>query len=133
MAQKPRWQQRLSDFEKTLTRLEEPLNKTSFDELEKDGVIQRFEVTFELAWKTLRDYLEGQGVSDIASPKKAFRQAFKENLLASDELWLQMLEDRNTLSHLYRQDMSERIFQEIKNNYAKIMRDLILVLQKEIT
>ena len=132
MAQKTRWQQRLGDFEKALIRLEEPLNKTNFDDLEKDGVIQRFEFTFELAWKTLKDYLEEQGVSDIASPKKVFRQAFKENLLASDELWLQMLEDRNTLSHLYRQDMSERIFQEIKNNYAKIMRDLILALQKEI-
>lgn len=132
MEKKTRWQQRLGDFDKALARLEEPLNKTSFAELEKDGVIQRFEFTFELAWKTLKDYLEDQGISDVASPKKVLRQAFKENLLTNDELWLQMLEDRNSLTHLYRQDMSEHIFQEIKNNYAKIMRDLILVLQKEI-
>jgi len=101
MQQKPRWQQRLGDFDKALMRLEEPLSKTSFAELEKDGVIQRFEFTFELVWKTLKDYLEEQGVLlDVASPKKILRQAFKENLLLDGELWLQMLEDRNRLSQL---------------------------------
>lgn len=133
MEQTARWQQRLGDFERALIRLEEPLSKTHFDDLEKDGVIQRFEFTFELAWKTLKDYLEFQGIIvDVASPKKVLRQAFKENLLTNEGLWLQMLEDRNTLSNLYRQDMSERIFEEIKNNYSKMMRDLILALQKEI-
>ncbi len=129
---KTRWQQRLEDFERALIRLEEPLNRESLDELAKDGVIQRFEFTFELAWKTLKDYLEEQGVTDAVSPKKVLRKSNQENLFKDDALWLQMLEDRNSLSHLYKQEMSERIFKNIKDSYAQALRDLVFALKKEM-
>ena len=82
-----RWRQRLGDFENALSRLNEALTMKSFDELEKDGVIQRFEFTFELAWKTLKDYLEDQGFIDVSSPKKVLRKAFQENLKETTLKW----------------------------------------------
>lgn len=131
MENNSRWQQRLGDFENALSRLNEALTRKSFDELEKDGVIQRFEFTFELAWKTLKDYLEDQGFADVSSPKKVLRKAFQENLFTDDDLWLKMLADRNSLSHLYKKEMSENVFENIKNNYAKALRDLVGALKKE--
>ncbi|MCI4626017.1 MAG: nucleotidyltransferase substrate binding protein [Candidatus Magnetoovum sp. WYHC-5] len=132
MVKKKRWQQRLEDFEKALARLEETTCRDSLNELEKDGVIQRFEFTYELAWKTLKDYLEDQGVMDVASPKKVMKKAYQENLFQDDVLWLQMLEDRNSLSHIYKQEMSSKIFQNIKESYAQALRDLIFTLKQEI-
>jgi nucleotidyltransferase substrate binding protein (TIGR01987 family) len=131
MEQINRWRQRLEDLKKAYGRLKEALARTEFDELEKDGVIQRFEFTFELVWKTMKDYLEDQGVINIASPKKTLRKAFQDGLFANDELWLQMLEDRNNLSHLYKQEMSDNIFKSIKEIYSQAIDDLISTLEKE--
>ena len=132
MEQKTRWQQRLEDFEKASARLDEGLDREAFEELEKDGVVQRFEFTFELAWKTLKDYLEDHGVVDVNNPKNVLRKAFQENLFIDDALWLRMLDDRNSLSHVYKQEMSAIIFENIKNDYAQALRDLVLTLKKEI-
>lgn len=131
MTSKKRWQKRLSDYEEAIKRLEESLNKKDFTELEKDGVIQRFEFTFEQAWKTLKDYLEDQGFSDVVSPKKAIKQAFESNLLVQGNVWTDMLEDRNRLSNLYNQKISESIFDNIKSKYSQELADLLQILKKE--
>ena len=132
MEQISRWQQRLKDFKEAGARLQEALARKKFEDLEKDGVIQRFEFTFELAWKTLKDYLEDQGVTDAASPKKVLQKAFQENILLDGQLWMEMLEDRNKLSHIYRREMSEDVFVNIKEKYAQALGDLVLVLEKEL-
>jgi nucleotidyltransferase substrate binding protein (TIGR01987 family) len=124
MEEQKRWQQRLEDFDKAIARLEKALKKDSFEELEKDGVIQRFEFIFELAWKTLKDYLEDQGFTDVVSPKQALRKAFETGLITNDELWLQMQEDRNKMSHLYDQAESEEIFEHIRSRYAEALGQL---------
>jgi nucleotidyltransferase substrate binding protein (TIGR01987 family) len=131
MAKQKRWQERLGEFEKAVKRLEESLGKKKFTDLEKDGIIQRFEFSFELAWKTLKDYLQDQGFSDAVSPKKSLKQAFANNLFDKGDLWIEMLEDRNRLSHLYDQKMSESFFNNIKNKYSTALRDLIKTLKKE--
>lgn len=127
----PRWRQRLEDFISAHSRLGTALNQGHFSELERDGVIQRFEFTFELAWKTVKDYLEDQGFKDVGSPKKVLTKAFQEGLLQDGEQWLRMLEDSNSLSHLYKQEMSEKVFQHIKDGYCQSLGDLILALKKE--
>ena len=132
MEQISRWQQRLKDFREVRNRLQEALLRNEFDELEKDGVIQRFEFTFELAWKTLKDYLEDQGVADAVSPKKVLQKAFQENILLDGQLWMEMLEDRNKLSHIYRREMSEDVFTNIKEKYGQALGDLVLALEKEL-
>ena len=121
----------MSDFEKSAGRLKEALDKKEFSELEKDGVIQRFEFTFELAWKTLKDYLEDQGFSDIASPKKAIQRAFSNNVITDGDLWIAMQEDRNRMSHLYDASVSKIIFNNIKEKYADALSGLVKTLKKE--
>ncbi|GMX57896.1 MAG: nucleotidyltransferase substrate binding protein [Candidatus Yanofskyibacterium parasiticum] len=131
-AQTPRWRQRLKDFEKSAKRLKEAASKKEFSDLEKDGVIQRFEFTFELAWKTLKDYLENQGFSGIASPKKALQKSFSMDLASDGNVWINMLEDRNRMSHPYSRAASEKIFQNIKKYYVPAIDELAANLKKQI-
>jgi nucleotidyltransferase substrate binding protein (TIGR01987 family) len=131
MKQEKRWEQRLEDFQKAYSRLESALSNTELEELEKDGVVQRFEFTFELAWKTLKDYAEEQGFADVASPKKAIQKAFEIGLFEDGDLWMEMLVDRNTMSHLYDEKASGVIFENIKNKYLKALGGLADKLKKE--
>ncbi len=131
-AQTPRWRQRLKDFEKSAKRLKEAASKKEFSDLEKDGVIQRFEFTFELAWKTLKDYLENQGFSGVASPKKSLQKSFSMELVSEGNVWINMLEDRNRMSHLYSRAASETIFQNIKKYYVPAINELAANLKKQI-
>ena len=132
MSDKKRWQERLEDFQKAVSRLEEALAQEEYSELERDGVIQRFEFTFELAWKTLKDYLDDQGFKDVLSPKKAVKQAYANDLLANGDIWVEMLEDRNRMAHLYDQKTSLAIFKNIKDKYAGALYDLAEKLAKDI-
>jgi len=132
MEQNNRWRQRFEDYENALSKLTEVLGKEHFEELEKDGVIQRFEFTFELAWKTMKDYLEDQGVLEVSTPKMVLRKAFQANLFEDDQIWLAMQEDRNLLSQVYKQSTSDRIFLCIIKVYIKGLQDLAEVLKKEL-
>jgi nucleotidyltransferase substrate binding protein (TIGR01987 family) len=127
-----RWRERFGDYKKAVRRMQDALKKESFSELEKDGVIQRFEFTFELAWKTLKDYLEDQSFIDISSPKKAIRKAFESGTIADGNIWIEMQEDRNRMSHIYNQSESEKIFKNIKDKYMKALNDLVIALEKEL-
>ncbi|MBI4332815.1 MAG: nucleotidyltransferase substrate binding protein [Chloroflexi bacterium] len=86
------------------------------DELDKDGVIQRFEFTFELMWKALRLYLETQGLL-CKTPRECLKAAFRAGLLEDEELFLNMLADRNSTSHIYSKEESEPIFLGIRDRY----------------
>lgn len=100
--------------------------KVAQSELEQDGVIQRFEFTFELLWKTLKIYLEEQGII-CKSPKEALKGAFRIGLFSDERAFTSMLEDRNPVSHNYNKKVSERIFQSIRESYHTKMEE---VLQK---
>ena len=97
-------------------RLEEGV-KQSKDELDKDGVIQRFEFTFELLWKAIKLYLEHQGII-IKTPRESFMEAFRINLICDEKIFLDMLEDRKNSSHVYDKETSEKIFNRIKTIYV---------------
>ena len=124
-----RWQQSFADYKKAVNRLQKSLDQGSFNELEKDGVVQRFEFTFELAWKTLKKYLEDQGFSEIASPKKVIQKSFENNLFSNSDFWIEMLDDRNRMSHMYDQEASEEIFQNIKDKYFPELKKIIKTLE----
>lgn len=94
----------------------------------RDGVIQRFEFTFELAWKTMREYLLDQGYSEINSPRATLKQAFVEGMI-SDEAWLAMLTDRNLTSHVYDDDTAAQIFDHIQGQYLSLFDGLIKYLK----
>ncbi len=115
---------KVQNFEKALNRLKEAVEHAK-DELDKDGVIQRFEFTVEMLWKTLKTILEYQGI-DCYSPRNCIKEAFKANIISDDEIFLDMLEDRNLSSHVYDQKTSEEIFQRIKNVYVQSLKKLNL-------
>ena len=133
MTQDIRWQQRFENFERALRLLEEALQDVgALSELEQQGVIQRFEFTWELAWKTLKDYLVFSGVSfDQVTPKSVIKQAFAAKLIADGQLWVDMMNYRNLLAHTY----DEAVFTEavglIAERYVHAFEEMHAFLKKE--
>lgn len=103
-----RWKQRFQNFEKAYNRLKEALDEEDLNELERNGVVQRFEFTLELCWNTLKDYLEGEGVQFKPTPKETIRQAFSSGLIKDAQVLINGLDLRNELSH----DYSGRTFEK---------------------
>ena len=111
------------ELKEALKRLEEALLEAK-SELEIDGVIQRFEFSFELLWKTLKFYLEEQGLS-CNSPKSCLQEAFSAKIIDHEKDWLSMLEDRNLSVHIYDRETSRKIFNNIKNSYSKLIEKAV--------
>ena len=112
-----RWIQRLNHFSKALSQLTKFIQKGELNELEKQGLIQAFEYTYELAWNTLKDYFELQGESDIHGSRDAFRLAFKRGLIEDGETWMDMITSRTLTSHTYNEEVAEKIAADIVNRY----------------
>lgn len=109
-------------FNKALSRLNIGIKKAK-DQLDNDGVIQRFEFTFELLWKTLRLFLLSEGII-TKSPKEALRESFRFGLIKDEEIFLDMLDDRNQTSHIYSEDVSKAIVRRIKKFYIPKLNEL---------
>lgn len=105
MNKKIRWKQRFENFEKVFKELKEATEKSKLNKLERSGLVQTFEFTFELAWKTLKDYLESEGIT-AQSPRETIQQAFKSSYISDGDLWIDALEKRNLLSHTYSEELS---------------------------
>lgn len=95
----------------------------------RDGVIQRFEFCTELAWKTLREYLAGQGYAEINSPKAVMRQAYADGILHDEAAWLGLLNDRNLTSHLYDDAAAQEVFERIRDSYVALFAGLTAALK----
>jgi nucleotidyltransferase substrate binding protein (TIGR01987 family) len=99
-----RWKQRFDNFHRALALLHEPFERdvATLSALEREGTIQRFEFALELAWKTMKDWLESEGrVLQPATPRLAVKEAFAAGLVADGQVWIDMLDHRNLLSHTY--------------------------------
>ncbi len=113
-----RFKERFEEYKKALKRLEEALQEEK-TEIVIDGVLHRFEFTFELAWKTMKDCLEYLGVSQkTGSPRENIQMAFKQGLIDDGETWIDIMLDRNSLAHLYDEDTSREIYDRIKEKYV---------------
>lgn len=122
-----RWKQRFENFQRAIILLQEvpelDINKISY--LEKEGIVQRFEFTLELAWKTLKDKMEYDGlILDRISPKVVLKEAYKSKYIDNIELWLEMIDDRNLLSHTYDFKLIEEIIPDIQTKYTPLLSDL---------
>lgn len=119
-----RWIQRLNNYRKALNRLTQAVrivagqmgSEEDIDDLLKEGLIQRFEYTHELAWKVMKDYAEYQGYTDIRGSRDAIRKAFEMGLI-TDKRWMESIEDRNMTSHNYDDETAEEIYEAIVNTY----------------
>ncbi len=127
-----RWKQRFENFEKALNQLSAGLQIEAPSDLEREGIIQRFEYTFDLAWKTLKDFLEYQGYQDITGSRDTFREAFKQGLISEGERWMKMIESRNLTSHVYDEETAKEIFESVKQEYLSLYIDLKDRLKKEL-
>lgn len=125
MSQNPdiRWKQRYHNFSKSFRLLNDTLESDikALNDLEAMGLIQAFEMSFELAWKTLKDFLEYEGY-DVKSPRGTIREAFKQGYLPSAETWLQCLEDRNATTHAYDEEMAEQVLEAIRDVYHPMLK-----------
>lgn len=119
-----RFTERLEDYKKALLKLEEALKEPE-SEIVIDGVLHRFEFTFELAWKTMKDVLEYQGIiTKLGSPREIIQIAFKQNLIDDGEVWIEIMLSRNSLAHIYDELTSRRIYSDIKEKYIKQFNNL---------
>lgn len=112
-----RWIQRLSHFSKAMSQLTRFIEKGALNDLEKQGLIQAFEYTYELAWNTLKDYFEAQGETNIHGSRDAFRLAFKRGLIENGETWMDMITSRTLTSHTYNEAVAEKIAADIVKRY----------------
>ena len=127
-----RWEQRFQNFEASLRELHEAVEKTEYSTLERAGLIQLFEVSFELAWKTLKDMLFYEGYN-VNSPKSTLKQAFASGIIADGELWLKALDGRNLLSHTYDNELAEESVELIKETYCPLLFALETELKSRLT
>ena len=114
-----------------VNKLDEGINKAK-DQLDQDGVIQRFEFTFELLWKALKLFLTDEGIV-TKSPKEALKEAFRFGLIKDENIFLDMLEDRNQTSHIYSEDASKKIFERIKRKYLNEIKNVQEELSERIS
>ncbi|MFM7585805.1 MAG: nucleotidyltransferase substrate binding protein [Bacteroidota bacterium] len=126
-----RWKQRFQNFIMAYQQLTNAVQLSEWSELERAGLIQIFEFTFELGWKTIKDYLQEQELP-TQFPKDAINQAFQAGMITDGELWLDMLHQRNLMSHTYSQQNAETALRLIIDLYYPALRELHEYLEREI-
>lgn len=109
----------LNKLETAFTRLQQAAGRV-VDDLDRDGVIQRFEFTFELLWKTAKIFLGYEGFR-CAGPRSCIKEGVRREILSEGEVLLDMLEDRNKTTHIYDEHTAEEIFERIKNRYVPVI------------
>ena len=128
-----RWEQRFSNFNKAFQKLQEAvlrikyeyytegmLDQSKFskgDDILKEGLIQRFEYTHELAWNVMKDFLEDRGVAGLFGSRDATREAFEVELIKDGKVWMDMINSRNKTSHTYNEKIADEIFEKILEEY----------------
>lgn len=127
---------RFDNFNNAVKRLNEAniaYKKNGEETLIQDSLIKRFEFTFELAWKTLRDFLTEQGYAiKVGSPKNIIAFAFQEGFLSDEKIWLDMLEARNQTAHDYNRAHAEEVAEDISNRYCKVLQKLCKFIEENL-
>ena len=119
-----RWKQRFQNFEKALHYLEDALKIKNPDMIQKAGLIQFFEISFELSWKVMKDYLQEQGATDLQYPKEVIKTAFETELIENGHTWMKALTGRNLTSHTYNETLAEELVSEIRRLYFPMLSQL---------
>ena len=116
-SQEVRWIQRANSFERAFSRLNAAVKlaeQRELSDLEAQGLIQGFEYTHELAWKTLKNFLESQGVLNLYGSRDTTREAFRNDLIENGEVWMDMVDKRNLTSHTYDEETAAQVIIAIR-------------------
>ncbi len=127
-----RWKQRYANFSLAVGNLAASLRLEEPDIFQRAGMIQFFEMSFELAWKTLKDYLEYQGVQDIKSPRAVIKKAFEIGVVQDGETWLRGLEDRNMTAHTYDETSAREVEKLIRETYFPLLERLLDIFKQKL-
>ena len=128
-----RWKQRFQNYEKGFKRLSraiEVVNSAPDDDLLQSGLVQTYEYTFELAWKTLKDYLMLEGF-EVRSPRETIRQGFQSGYIMNGEDWLQALADRNLTTYIYDDEIIIRVLNDIFERYFFLLQDFYVSFKEK--
>lgn len=118
-----RWQQRFGQFEKAFVLLEGAIHIEKPSIVERAGLIQFFEMAFELGWKLLKDFEEAEGFL-VKSPRDAIKQAFQAEIISQGHDWIDALEDRNLTTHTYNEETAIDVEHKIRSKYFPLLQQL---------
>ncbi len=127
-----RWIQRSNNFNKAFSQLKEAVElaqQRQLSKLEAQGLIQGFEYTHELAWNTLKDFLEARGVGNLYGSRDTTRAAFRTGVIENGETWMEMIQSRNLTTHTYNEAAAAQIVEEILNTYFAEFQALQIKLE----
>ncbi|MCL2086082.1 MAG: nucleotidyltransferase substrate binding protein [Oscillospiraceae bacterium] len=126
-----RWRQRFENFSKACKLLSE-INAYEFEQtpsIIREGFIQRFEIAFDLAWKTVNDYLRFLGHDIQPSPRPIIKEAFAVKIITNGEVFIDMLDSRNEMSHRYDEETFNKVFKRIKSDFYPAIEELCTYLK----
>lgn len=126
-----RWKQRFENFNKSYKLLKKYSDGPIKSELEIAGIIQLFEISFELSWKVLKDYLEAEGII-VKSPRETIKEAFQQEVIENGHIWIDALASRNLTTHTYDEALASKMVNDILNNYLPEIDKLYDKLLKEL-
>ena len=130
-----RWKQRFSNYKKALQSLTNAVDlarERELTDLEKQGMIQAFEYTHELCWKTMKDFIIEKGNQQVYGSKDAIREAFNLGLIHNGEGWMKMIESRNLSSHTYNNDIADDIVSSIMQEYIDLFIDFANTMSDQL-
>lgn len=127
-----RWKQRFQNYEKAFMQLSDAVSQLDqLSALEKEGLVQRFEYTFELGWKTLKDFLESKNV-EVKFTRDVIKESFKTELLDDGEIWLEMLEKRNLMAHTYDEVIFKSVLNDIESRYFDQLKKIYTLFKSQL-
>ena len=130
-----RWKQRFDNLQSAYQRLQHAIQineQTPNNDLIQMALIKAFEMTFELSWKTMKDYLNYNGI-DVKLPREVIKQAFANDIIIDGQLWMDMLEDRNLMAHTYDEARAIKAVNHICQHYIAGLNDLHQYLLARLT
>lgn len=128
-----RWKQRFQNFKKANGNLIETYNcieSNGINKIYTMALIQAFEISFELGWKTIKDYLEYNGIN-VDTPRASIKEGFSGNIIKDGQVWIEMMETRNKTSHTYKEDFANQTAEEILNKYIPLLKELETTLESK--
>lgn len=129
-----RWVQRFENLEKAVQNLEETrdcIKREGINKIYTMALIQAYEIVFELSWKTLKDYLEYNGIT-TDTPRETIKEAFAKNIISDGQIWIEMMEARNKTSHTYKEEFATELCNDILNTYIPKINALTEFLKGKI-
>lgn len=131
-SQTPRWIQRLENYARALVQLKSAValsHQRALSDLEKQGLIQAFEFTHELAWNVMKDYFTYQGNPNITGSRDAAREAFNKGLITQGDGWMEMIKSRNQTSHTYQLAIANEIVDKIIHDYSALFEAFLQTMR----